>query len=243
MKPWRIWKRKTRIYFLLLMFPFFLALFVLLCSQSNLVEKSSDDRIIRKSKRQIEYVDKRGIHVIVGHYVGNELPWNPTPNLTDEIINHNGYSPIPNAGANGDAYFILPEEREKSKALFYINKFNLLASDRIPLNRSLPDERRMACREKKYDLQKLPTTSIIIVYHNEAWSTLLRTVHSIINRSPLILIKEVILVDDASTRIIRSSLRVGLIRARLLGANIAKGEVLTLLDAPCECSARWLALS
>ncbi|CAL1281311.1 unnamed protein product [Larinioides sclopetarius] len=180
-------------------------------------------------------------------------------NFFSEIINHNGYSPIPNAGANGDAYFIFPEEREKSKALFFINKFNLLASDRIPLNRTLPDERRMACREKKYDLKKLPTTSIIIVYHNEAWSTLLRTVHSIINRSPLVLIKEIILVDDASTRrflkkplneyvlhlpvsveIIRSSVRVGLIRARLLGANIAKGEVLTFLDAHCECSIGWL---
>ncbi|GIY00132.1 polypeptide N-acetylgalactosaminyltransferase 5 [Caerostris darwini] len=242
------------------MFPFFLTLFILLCSQYNLVEKNSpENKIIKKSKKQLEYIDKRGIHVIVGHYIGNELPWNPTPNLTDEIINHNGYSPIPNAGANGDAYFISPGEREKSKALFFINKFNLLVSDRIPVNRSLPDERRMACREKRYDLHKISSTSIIIVYHNEAWSTLLRTVHSIINRSPLVLIKEIILVDDASTReflkkpldnyvshlpvsvkIIRSSNRIGLIRARLLGANIAKGGVLTFLDAHCECSIGWL---
>ena len=52
----------------------------------------------------------------------------------------------------------------------------------------------------KYDYRSLPTTSVVIAFYNEAWSTLLRTVHSVLETSPDVLLKEVILVDDYSDR-------------------------------------------
>ncbi|KAF4098133.1 hypothetical protein G5714_020163 [Onychostoma macrolepis] len=79
------------------------------------------------------------------------------------------------------------------------NGFNIFVSNRIALNRSLPDIRHPNCKTKLYT-EDLPNTSIIIPFHNEGWSSLLRTVHSILNRSPPQLIAEIILVDDFSDK-------------------------------------------
>ncbi|XP_069432189.1 polypeptide N-acetylgalactosaminyltransferase 12 isoform X2 [Ovis canadensis] len=114
------------------------------------------------------------------------------------------------------------------------------------------------CKEKKYNYDQLPTTSVVIAFYNEAWSTLLRTVYSVLETSPDTLLEEVILVDDYSdrehlkerlatelaglpkVRLIRANKREGLVRARLLGASVAKGDVLTFLDCHCECHEGWL---
>lgn len=138
------------------------------------------------------------------------------------------------------------------------NAFNQYVSDMISLHRTLPDPRDEWCKAPNRFLTDLPSTSVVICFHNEAWSTLLRTVHSVMDRSPTHLVKEIILVDDASdmphlkeqletymkqysvVKIIREQQRVGLIRARLTGARHATAEVLTYLDSHCECTTGWL---
>ncbi|XP_048389795.2 polypeptide N-acetylgalactosaminyltransferase 1 isoform X7 [Stegostoma tigrinum] len=161
-------------------------------------------------------------------------------------------------GEMGKAVLIPREDQEKMRDLFKINQFNLMASDMIAFNRTLPDVRLEGCKTKVYQ-DNLPDTSVVIVFHNEAWSTLLRTIHSVIIRSPKRLLTEIILVDDDSERdflkkpldnyvknlqvpvkIIRMEKRSGLIRARLRGAAASKGQVITFLDAHCECTVGWL---
>ncbi|CAO2600808.1 Polypeptide N-acetylgalactosaminyltransferase 6 [Lemmus lemmus] len=162
-------------------------------------------------------------------------------------------------GADGKAFQKkewTPLETQEKEEGYKKHCFNAFASDRISLQRSLgPDTRPPECVDQRFRrCPPLPTTSVIIVFHNEAWSTLLRTVYSVLHTSPAILLKEIILVDDASTeerleqyvqqlqivRVVRQPERKGLITARLLGASVAQAEVLTFLDAHCECFHGWL---
>ena len=56
------------------------------------------------------------------------------------------------------------------------NKFNQAASDKLASNRVIPDTRSTQCKARKWPHEDLPETSVIITFHNEARSTLLRTI-------------------------------------------------------------------
>ncbi|CAL1533312.1 unnamed protein product, partial [Lymnaea stagnalis] len=95
------------------------------------------------------------------------------------------------------------------------------------------------------------------IFHNEAWSTLLRSVHSALSRTQPDLLREVILVDDCSTlaflgapldkyfrqfpkvKIVRAEKKGGLIKARLLGFEASTAQVVVFLDAHIECYPDW----
>lgn len=116
-----------------------------------------------------------------------------------------------------------------------------------------------SCRNKTY-YSILPSVSVIIVFHDEYLSVILRTVHSIMNRSPDQLLKEIILVDDFSSKqnlkqplddhikynfphkvhVIRLPKRSGLMQARMAGIKNATGEVVVVMDAHIEVSTNWL---
>jgi cellulose synthase/poly-beta-1,6-N-acetylglucosamine synthase-like glycosyltransferase len=53
------------------------------------------------------------------------------------------------------------------------------------------------CKQRKYP-HDLPKASIVIPFYDEWPSVLMRTVYSIINRTPRHLLEEIILVDDNS---------------------------------------------
>ncbi|KAG1939012.1 polypeptide N-acetylgalactosaminyltransferase [Pimephales promelas] len=152
----------------------------------------------------------------------------------------------------------VPRDKElESRRRWSEGHFNVFLSEQIPIDRAIPDTRPQTCSENLVH-DDLPDTSVIFCFVDEVWSTLLRSVHSVLNRSPPHLLKEIILVDDSSTKdylkeqldvymakfpkvkIIRLKERQGLIRARIAGASAATGEVLTFLDSHIECNVGWL---
>ncbi|XP_053987723.1 polypeptide N-acetylgalactosaminyltransferase 5 isoform X2 [Hylaeus anthracinus] len=220
------------------------------CTESNKQQTLTEESVplpkALKDEQQIQPTSQQSKR----RYKQSELHlWRPA-----KVVREKKGSP----GEMGAAVHISPEDEARQQELFKLNQFNLMASDMISLNRSLKDIRLEGCKTKKHN-KYLPDTSIVIVFHNEAWSTLLRTVWSVINRSPRTLLKEIILVDDKSeqehlkqkledyvktlpvpTYVYRTEKRSGLIRARLLGAKHVKGQVITFLDAHCECTEGWL---
>ncbi|KAK2836410.1 hypothetical protein Q7C36_014279 [Tachysurus vachellii] len=171
--------------------------------------------------------------------------------------------PPPDSNAHGEwgratRLNLKSEEKKQEEDSIERYAINIYVSDKISLHRHIEDNRMHECKSKTYNIRHLPTTSVVIAFYNEAWSTLLRTIHSVLETTPAVLLKEIILVDDLSdrgylksqleeyisnlerVRLIRTNKREGLVRARLIGATYATGDVLTFLDCHCECVPGWI---
>lgn len=171
--------------------------------------------------------------------------------------------PLPSDWINGD-WTGLPAEKRQTATPAEITEasmkryaFNAHQSALTSLRRPLGDFRPTGCAQQKFP-DVLPSASVIICFVDEMWSSLLRTVWSVLDRSPAGLLKEIILVDDGSdahwlkqqfkdyvaklpkVKLVRSEERQGLIRARCLGASHASGDILVFLDSHCEASQGWL---
>ncbi|XP_077995464.1 polypeptide N-acetylgalactosaminyltransferase 2-like [Glandiceps talaboti] len=201
----------------------------------------SDDRgeETRKKFHPLQADSSQIEHVDVVEQKKDTLHWAPNPDKSYQSFDERTYISKTLLSSGQDAYAR--------------NKFNQAASDKLKMDRDIPDTRNPLCKKKIWD-KALPQTSVVITFHNEARSTLLRTVVSVLNRSPAKMIKEIILVDDYSdhpedgkeleainkVKVLRNEKREGLMRSRIKGADYATAPILTFLDSHCECNQNWL---
>uniref|UniRef100_A0A8D2ZUC3 Polypeptide N-acetylgalactosaminyltransferase n=1 Tax=Scophthalmus maximus TaxID=52904 RepID=A0A8D2ZUC3_SCOMX len=153
------------------------------------------------------------------------------------------------------------QEQKEAEELFRRYGYNAFLSDRLPLNREIPDTRPPRCAEKKYPAD-LPTISVVLIYLDEALSIIKRAIRSVMDKTPARLLKEIILVDDHSSnedlkekldeyitliheerpglvKKVRHSEQLGLTQARLSGWKVAVGDVVAILDVHIEVHVEW----
>lgn len=151
------------------------------------------------------------------------------------------------------------EQRIKDEG-YKVHAYNVLLSNKLGYHREIPDTRNPLCKNTTFR-EDLPHASIVICFYNEHYDTLIRTIHSILDRTPENRLYEIILVDDFSdlknlhsdikeylqsnnieskVKLLKTERREGLIRARIFGAQRAKGKVLIFLDSHIEVNKGWI---
>ncbi|XP_078405474.1 polypeptide N-acetylgalactosaminyltransferase 18-like isoform X3 [Cetorhinus maximus] len=156
---------------------------------------------------------------------------------------------------------LTPENRRVALKKFQYYGYNSYLSDQLSLDRSIPDLRPDGCRNITYPAN-LPQVSVVFIFVNEAPSVVLRSMHSVISKTPAHLLKEIVLVDDHSNndelkeklrayvdevnarqpgfvKVIRHQKQEGLIRSRVSGWRAATAPVVALFDAHVEFSVQW----
>ncbi|XP_062930151.1 polypeptide N-acetylgalactosaminyltransferase 9 isoform X2 [Mobula hypostoma] len=197
---------------------------------------------------------KDGAHILQRLEHLEQVVYNQLNGLAKPI----GLMEGPGGLGQGGMAATLRDDSQELDAKYEDYGYNAQLSDRISLDRTIPDYRPKKCRQMTY-LPKLPQIAVVFIFVNEALSVILRSVHSVVNHTPPHLLKEIILVDDNSdnvelkfnldqyihkrypglVKIVRNSKREGLIRARIQGWKVATAPVVGFFDAHVEFNVGW----
>lgn len=115
------------------------AISLLSCFVIFYLSKFTLDKLIeiQENGRYQRLRNKGRIPQIIGHYMGPGI----SINLSEAFLNTNNYDPVLGEGDDGDPVVIQSKDLLLMQQLFQINRFNLLASDRMSVNRTLQDVR------------------------------------------------------------------------------------------------------
>ncbi|KAK6483717.1 polypeptide N-acetylgalactosaminyltransferase 9 isoform X1 [Huso huso] len=216
------------------------------------VGRSSDQRIRSRNAKVGNLVDKQSILQRLEHL--EDVVYNQLNGLAKPM----GLVEGPGGLGQGGVAATLRDDSHGSESKYEEYGYNAQLSDRISLDRSIPDYRPKKCKQMTYP-SALPQMAVVFIFVNEALSVILRSVHSVVNHTPPQLLKEIILVDDNSdsvelkfnldqyvnkrypglVKIVRNSKREGLIRARIHGWKAATAPVVGFFDAHVEFNIGW----
>ncbi|XP_008851962.1 polypeptide N-acetylgalactosaminyltransferase 9 isoform X3 [Nannospalax galili] len=216
------------------------------------VVRGADRRVRNRLTKAGALADREAILQRLDHL--EEVVYNQLNGLAKPI----GLVEGPGGLGQGGVAATLQDNSQETEGKFEEFGYNAQLSDRISLDRTIPDYRPKRCRQIMYS-EDLPQISVVFIFVNEALSVILRSVHSVVNHTPSQLLKEVILVDDNSdnvelkfnldqyvhkrypglVKVVRNSRREGLIRARLQGWKVATAPIVGFFDAHVEFNTGW----
>jgi len=102
-------------------------------------------------------------------------------------------------GDDGVAVHLKGSAKARGDKIYKKIALNEELSEQLSYNRTVGDHRNPLCLHQQYDdPSTLPTASVVIIFFNEPYSVLIRTVHSTLNTCNHKALKEIILVDDGS---------------------------------------------
>ncbi|KAM5193959.1 polypeptide N-acetylgalactosaminyltransferase 9 [Mantella aurantiaca] len=216
------------------------------------IVRSSDRRVRSRNTKLGALVDRESILQRLDHL--EEVVYNQLNGLAKPM----GLVEGPGGLGQGGMAATLRDDSHESETKYEEYGYNAQLSDRISLDRSIPDYRPKKCKHMSYP-DDLPQIAVVFIFVNEALSVILRSVHSVVNHTPSHLLKEIILVDDNSdnvelkfnldqyvnkrypglVKIVRNTRREGLIRARIQGWKAASAPTVGFFDAHVEFNTGW----